>query len=1018
MEISKVAKSLGMKDKDLRSQLIDVIENPLQQLEGEIDMDHWVEVLNHSFAFNDAHTYITPESVQSAYDELQDLYSIIQKNGVRPENAEQRKEISDAAVKLAQRLGQYYEGVDDYNRPFSDTILRVTKWMGKLAEAQLMANRAHTLSDNPEVQELVSKIHDWYDEFFHMIEDAGLRGDAGYISEGYVNHIWSKEKSDPEAYERYVENYQRTKSPNMRKREIATYVDGISVGLVPKYDDILSIMAYYSRSNNEAIANKKFLDDLSFLCVEERNKDGEVVNALPLLSSVHPSAFNQERYVMYHVPGVGDVWVLKDVQRRFSSIFGTMRTQDVPDWLSKVGKAYDTGGSVMKKIQLSFSGFHAGALAEVAIAQMRPDRGMKAIMQYVILDSIKSGTLPAYAHPDDFREAAKHLVQLGATQDYAAADVNNITEKFRDYAKSLSKDENFVKATAGKGALPLAVVLDYMNHGMDKLLWNYLHDGLKLACFKMFKEHIDDRVRKQGLSDSQREQLLDEAGQYVNDTFGGQYWELLNVSPAALKWMRRALLSPDWLISTQRHFLSMFGFGSLYSEGGFRTWLQYNVDNTKRAFGADIPRDENRRLRSEYAKKCYILGVCLFFYTLMNGLNAAFRAKDEADEKAKADEIRKSQPDYMSPYELAYPEGMKWYDYTMLGNGLGQQTHLFVGRYHDGSETYVRWGKQFREFPEMFIGRKGLEFPAPMIERMMGKSNPMISLVRDNLGALGVWGYDNSSDIAEIQAKYGKAIGVLAMNARHFLPFSVPTQAEKEFKMVDLVMPSQKGFSRYKTIDFFTSFIKSGDMVGIAKTYKAATMNGIDAEACLKAAISTVKAEQRDELQDGITDLTSAYEAYNKAATLSDRKHLKTKLEKYLAESNYKSFTREDALQMVEDYQNGEDVPEKESDLYLMQTTAQDIRDDYRLRNIGKTAKQYVKEIKDARSSGDGERAGKLAQQYQSWIIIDRLVNAEHRQTQRLKKQLGKGNDAAIMQQLRQLRQQTQHEVDAVEPPR
>lgn len=1017
-EISNVAKSLGMKDKDLRSQLIDVIENPLQQLEGEIDMDHWVEVLNRSFAFNDAHTYITPESVQSAYDELQDLYSIILKNGVRPENAEQRKEIFDAAVKLAHRLGLYYEGVDDYNRPFSDTILRVTKWMGKLAEAQLMANRAHTLSDNPEVQGLVSKIHDWYDEFFHLIEDAGLRGDAGYISEGYVNHIWSKEKSDPEAYERYVENYQRTKSPNMRKREIATYVDGISVGLVPKYDDILSIMAYYSRSNNEAIANKKFLDDLSFLCVEERNKDGEVVNALPLLSSVHPSVFNRERYVMYHVPGVGDVWVLKDVQRRFSSIFGTMRTQDVPDWLSKVGKAYDTGGSVMKKIQLSFSGFHAGALTEVAIAQMRPDRGMKALMQYVILDSIKTGTLPAYAHPDDFREAAKHLVQLGATQDYAAADVNNITEKFRDYAKSLSKDENFVKATAGKGALPLAVVLDYMNKGMDKMLWNYLHDGLKLACFKMFKEHIEDRVRKQGLSDSQREQLLDEAGQYVNDTFGGQYWELLNVSPAALKWMRRALLSPDWLISTQRHFSSMFGFGSLYSEGGFRTWLQYNVDNTKRAFGADIPRDENRRLRSEYAKKCYILGVCLFFYTLMNGLNAAFRAKDEADEKAKADEIRNTQPDYMSPYELAYPEGMKWYDYTMLGNGLGHQTHLFVGRYKDGSETYVRWGKQFREFPEMFIGRKGLEFPAPMIERMMGKSNPMISLVRDNLGALGIWGYDNSSDIAEIQAKYGKTIGVLAANAKHFLPFSLPTQADKEFKMVDLVMPSQKGFSRYKTVDYFKDFIKSGDSLGVARTYRAAVMNGIDAEACLKAAISTLKAEQREELLDGITDLSSAYEAYDKATTLTEKKHLKNKLHKYLAESNYKQFTREDALQMIEDYQNGDDVPEKESDLYLMRTTAEDIRDDYRLSAIGKQAKKYVKNIKEIRESGDEGRARQLSERYQSWIIIDRLINAEHRQTQRLKKQFGKGNDAAIMQQLRQLRQQTQHEVDAVEPPR
>ena len=78
----------------------------------------------------------------------------------------------------------------------------------------------------------------------------------------------------------------------------------------------------------------------------------------------------------------------------------------------------------------------------------------------------------------------------------------------------------------------------------------------------------------------------------------------------------------------------------------------------------------------------------------MNGLNAVMKARDKEKEKEKADEIRKTNPDYKSPYELAYPDGMKWYDYTMLGNSLGQQTHLFLGRYEDGTEMYVRWGKQ------------------------------------------------------------------------------------------------------------------------------------------------------------------------------------------------------------------------------------------------------------------------------------------------------------------------------------
>ena len=91
-----------------------------------------------------------------------------------------------------------------------------------------------------------------------------MRGDAGYVENGYINHIWDKEKSDPSAWEKYVENFQRTKSANMRHRTISTYADGIEVGLVPKFNDVAKIMSYYSRQNNEAIDNKKFLDDLSF----------------------------------------------------------------------------------------------------------------------------------------------------------------------------------------------------------------------------------------------------------------------------------------------------------------------------------------------------------------------------------------------------------------------------------------------------------------------------------------------------------------------------------------------------------------------------------------------------------------------------------------------------------------------------------------------------------------------------------------------------------------------------------
>lgn len=1029
-DIDALAKKKGMKPAELREKLIDVIESPVAQQEAEKEVDKWVEVLNNMRAFQDAHAAITADGVEAAMPELNALSHLYVKYGVKPSTYEQRKEIHDAAKALADKFNDYYKDTTGYNQLFGDDIMQVGKYIVKMSDAAYAAAEASKLGEDPEVKAIVDRIHDWYDNFFHAIEDAGLRGDAGYVENGYINHIWDKEKSDPSAWEKYVENFQRTKSANMRHRTISTYADGIEVGLVPKFNDVAKIMSYYSRQNNEAIANKKFLDDLSFLTVSELNQDGEEVRTLPVLNSHHPNRFDEERYQMYHVPGVGDVWVLKDVARRFSSIFGTMRTQDIPDWLTKTGKVYDLLGSTMKKIQLSISGFHMGALSEVALAQMRPDRGMKAIFKYILLDSIRNhGEIPAYAHPEDFKLAAQHLVQLGATQDYAAADVNMITEKFRNYVKGLRKDDAFIKQAAGGALTPLAVALDMINKGMDKLLWNYLHDGLKIACFKQFAEQIDRRVEKEGLTAEQRERLLDEAGQYVNDTFGGQYWELLNVSPAALKWMRRALLSPDWFISTQRHFFANFGFGSLYDTRSFGEYVKESL-RLKRAAAQQRPTgpsaaeaieddgDIYRKFRSKEARLCYVLGVCVFFYTMMNGINAVMRARDKEKEQEKADEIRKTNPDYKSPYELAYPDGMKWYDYTMLGNSLGQQTHLFLGRYEDGTEMYVRWGKQFREFPEMFIGRKGLDFPAPMIQRLMGKANPVIGLMRDNLGALGIWGFENQNDIADIQAKYGKTIGLLAMNARHFIPYSLPSQADKEGKFIDFFMPSSKGFTQYKTVDYFKDFIKAGDMEGVARTYKAATMNGVDAEKCLKAAISTLQAEQRSELSDGIDDLDKAVKRYDAATTLQEKKVLKNKLTKLLAAQGYKAFTRDEALQMIEDYQNGDNVAEKDNDRYIELSNSDDIRADYRLSAISKQAKKYVTQIKTAQTNCDAATAEKLANRYGAWIEINGIINQERSAVNKLKKELGKGNDKAVMKEIREIRKQAQQLVDDVPAPK
>ena len=203
--------------------------------------------------------------------------------------------------------------------------------------------------------------------------------------------------------------------------------------------------------------------------------------------------------------------------------------------------------------------------------------------------------------------------------------------------------------------------------------------------------------------------------------------------------------------------------------------MKYNADNLKRVFGADIPKNDFRAFRSKNAKMCYIIGVLFGAMMLSNLANAIFRKQDEEEEREKA----AADPSYKSKYDLIAPDGMKWYDYLMMGNANGQTTHMFTGRYEDGTETYIRWGKQFREFPELWTNEKGeLEVPWPLVKRLMGKANPNIGIVWDDITYLDP--YKATHQDEELKRKYGKPLGLVVKTASKFLPFIVPTQEGME----------------------------------------------------------------------------------------------------------------------------------------------------------------------------------------------------------------------------------------------
>lgn len=991
--------------------------------------------LNATGVFDKGHIHIQPADVEAIQPYVTDLITETAKKhteikkGKEIEVYDDPKAVSEVASKMAQAINANHQGEEGFVPCDGTDIL--SKHVLKLVKERVVPGRINYKELSPEMQAAIDSIRDWYNYTYDwLMDNHTLKAGTGYNVD-YVNHIWDKEKSDPEAYATFVENRQRTKSPNEKKRTISTLMEGVYAGLVPKTTDITKMMAYYSRSNIEAWANKTMLQELTGLNVIERNEKGEVISTDPLLSSSAP--FNLEQYKYFEIPGVGPVWVynvspkqvkvknpITDNEKviyseasagdRFGVVFDTY--QSSPFW-----KTFDTLASSAKKLELGFSGFHAGALTEVYMVQnmveFGPKKAMANFMKYIFADTAKNHELPCFANPEDFQEAASHLVKFGATNDYAAADVQNMFDNMRDAMIKVQKklkDGNKISGTVAKASMPLKVatqMLSLINKGMDVALWDYLHDGLKLATYRMRADKTKERAKKKGWTEEELSRALDEDGQFVNDMFGGQHWDVLGASHRTLRYAGRVLLSPDWNASTTRHFLALTGYGSIWNEATFENFKQYY----KRLKHKELtPEDEGRRSRQISALLCYGIGFMVFYEGIANGINAAFRALDEEKERKKAEEIRKTNPSYKSMYELAYgDEGMKWYDYLMRGNSLGQQSKIFLGRYEDGTEMYVRHGKQFREVPEYLFNHKGeLEFPGPMVQRMIGKANPMVRMTLDDINYLS--DFQASHADQEIQRKYGKTIGLLYKDALYWAPFLIPSQENKEFKAVDFFFPSSKGFSPWKAQSYFKDFILSGDMEGVVMTYQSCQRNGIDPEAQIKAAIGSVKALESAEMSDGVTSLQEASKRFDAAKSITEKKKMRQKMKKFLSQSDYKAFTQKEALDMVQGYLNGdEDLKEMEKaeSKYLMKAKAEDVTEDWRIQNVWngtmETYQEYqrLKDVDKAKAN-----AFKNSKTNKRLFAARKAISAAKRKMNKAKKQMDGTNDAAKLVEIRNTRKE------------
>lgn len=981
-------------------------------------------------AFENGHIHVTAkdiDAIQPFIEELRNLASKnhkVEKDGKETIVYDDVPSMTEVASKMAKAINDNHVGEEGFVPVDGTDIL--AEHVLPVVLKRIVPEGIEYKNLSEEMQSLLDKIREWYDKTFTWLKDSHtVREDIGYTND-YVNHRWDKEKSDDKAYADLVEGRQRTKSPNEKPRKISTFMEGVDAGLVPKTTDITDLLAYYSQSNIEAFANKTFLQELSGINVIERNKDGEITSSMPLLTSIQPKEMmvDENKYTPYVVPGINTVWVYnqgkifnKSAEDWFNAAFGTVK-------LPKVLKGVKNAMSIAKTLELGFSGFHAGALTEVYAvqnsAEFGPAKAMAYFMKYLIADTAKNHQLPTFANPEVFKEAAKHLVKFGSTSDYATADIENLYDKVHSYVAKLHSKlvEGNVAMKAGSSVtFPLEVATELLRmsqKGLDVALWSYLHDGLKLATYQLRAERTRERAKKMDWDEDMLNKALDEDGQFVNDMFGGQHFDVLGLSKKMQTILDFIFLSKDWLISTTRHALSIFGYGSIWNEASIKNFMEYY----KHVLGiGEMTKEDYLRLsRSKSGLLCYGIGFMIGYEGLSQLVNAAMRAWDEEKQKEKADEIRKTNPSYKSPYELAYPNGMHWYDYLMRGNSLGQQSKIFMGRYADGTEMYIRHGKQFREIPELFFDAKdNFAIPGPMVRRMYGKASPLLR------GMIDTYKWYLSPDYGdkEMQRKYGENLGLIPKLASYYIPFAVPTQKDKEFKMLDLVFPSSKGFSRYKAQDYFKTFIMSEDKQGLAMTYNACVQNGIDPEVQLKAAISSVKALEASEMSDGVTSLQEASKRFDAAKSITEKKKMRQKMKKFLSQSDYKAFTQKEALDMVQGYLNGdEDLKEMEKaeSKYLMKAKAEDVTEDWRIQNVWngtmETYQEYqrLKDVDKAKAN-----AFKNSKTNKRLFAARKAISAARRKMNKAKKQMDGTNDAAKLVEIRNTRKELLEKLNGME---
>ncbi len=737
------------------------------------------------------------------------------------------------------------------------------------------------------------KLGKYFDDAHEMLREAF--DDVAFVKD-YVTHLWDI----PKGRKSEVVNYFVTHNPFTKKRKIPTLDAGIKLGLKPKHLDIVKILQVYDQYKIKAVFNNRFAESLNamtdaatgmpvvlrkdvapvdwvlvdhpalnramavgqttikvpithfvstvretiekIITIEKTTAGGVVkdsaskpVRALErtitdaLLSrgmtAGESSAYLKKLKAVYAGADVGKGVIgetskeevkrktrriVQEIDDKYPANVPVLQKQAVkvhPEIANEVKAVFSSGFSnkavnafeivnaFAKKSMLSFSFFHHFALTESAFSSGIGAKAMKMWNPYKVYKALKNKDFAIYQNMPAARDSIQHGVVYGPLSDFMVTRVR----------KGIEAVENATKNIPVVGRT--AKLARQANDLWDSALWDYYHNTLKLYAYENHVQAALKRASKKAkreLTSVEIREIKEGIGTFVNDSFGGQNWELMPFfrhakNRQAVHW---GLLSPDWTVSVLKQaFSPIKGHRQAVAAGSI----------------------ERRLAGTALSKRAHLFWIRAIVYYNIIAQAANFY-------NSRKYEWKNGKPVASFNGDARFTDE----------NAPGHKLNIFAGFNDDGTEKYIRMGKQFREVmewlyePELKLGAK----LAPVTRQVIAQFS------KHDPGS----GFPTSYADLPFWKSLLPRLKELVTSA---LPFSFRGLIEDSSLAPFLyALPTSRGMTRSKTIREFKTAILSGDQEREIEVGIAALRNNLNADELYTIAVSSLKGDATKEAKE------------------------------------------------------------------------------------------------------------------------------------------------------------------------